>query len=88
MRSISLELFFNFPLSYKEKRIKSLVRVCSTVMEKEGRYSKIIFALLLHRIIGFINHIICVIGVFISNLAQRDGPKAIHKDLFRVMRGV
>ena len=44
-----LELFFNFSLSYKEKRIKSLVRVCATVMEKEGRYSKIIFVLLQHR---------------------------------------
>ena len=44
-----LELFFKFPLSYKEKRIKSLVRASSTVMEREGRYSKIISVLLLHR---------------------------------------
>lgn len=86
MKGISLELFFKFPFSYKEKRIKSLVRACSTLMEKKKVFQNH-FCSFATSVLGFIYHIICVIGVFISNLAQRDGQKAIQKDLFSFMRG-
>ena len=71
------------------QREKNLI-TCESLFDFDGKIRKVFqnhFCSFATSVLGFIYHIICVIGVFISNLAQRDGPKAIQKDLFSFMRG-